>query len=164
METQTIPFDPRFIQAITQAAETTLSDLSKAPYRIAGAPGEKNPNDRAGDISGVVGFVSPDSSKGSISISFPEATFLSIASKMLQSEFKSITEENADAAAKILNELLNRANEILKKDGLNIQVTLSSTIVGKNHEVGHRSDLPTIVLLFKSGESSSCRIEICSAS
>src|ERR1700744_6373713 len=60
------------------------------------------------DIAGIIGITSP-SFKGSISLCFPEKTFLGIMGKMLGETYTSITKDVEDGAGELTNIIFGAA-------------------------------------------------------
>ena len=101
------------------------------------------------DIAGIVGVVS-EKFKGTISICFPEKTFLAIMKKMLDEEYSSITKEVEDGAGELMNIIFGFAKKKLNEQGHNFQKSLPSVITGANIKVSHVSSGPIIILPFES--------------
>lgn len=112
-----------------------------------------------GDISGVLGLVS-EAFNGSIVISFPEATFLKIMSKMLGEEFKSLTKEIEDGAGELTNMIFGQAKTLLNERGYALQTAIPAVVTGANHSVQGLSKGPRVTVPFET-EIGPFYIEIC---
>ena len=112
-----------------------------------------------GDVSGVIGIVS-DSFNGSVVISFPEKTFLSIMSRMLGEEYKEINQEIIDGAGEITNMIFGQAKIVLNDQGYGIKTALPSVISGKNHSLQGVTKGAIVVVPFTSG-AGEFFVEIC---
>lgn len=102
-----------------------------------------------GDISGVIGLVS-DGFTGSVILSFPKQTFLTILSRMLGETFTEITPEIQDGASELTNIIFGQAKAGLNGKGHNIKMALPSVVVGKDHVVLSGTLGPRVVIPFHS--------------
>lgn len=112
-----------------------------------------------GDVSGVIGIVS-DSFNGSVVISFPEKTFLSVMSGMLGEEFTALNQDMLDGAGEITNMIFGQAKVTLNDQGYGIKTALPSVISGKNHSLHGVTKGPSVVVPFTS-KSGDFFVEIC---
>ncbi len=113
----------------------------------------------SGDISGVIGIVS-ESFNGSVVISFPEATFLKIMSKMMGETFTELTREISDGAGELTNMIFGQAKVVLNEKGYGIKTALPSVVSGKNHSVESLTAGPIVIIPFES-DAGPFFIEIC---
>jgi chemotaxis protein CheX len=150
--------DVRFINPVLQSTIDVISTLTGIAV-TAGKPQIKKLGEISGDISGVVGVVS-SGFKGTISISFSEAGFLKVLSKMLQEECTVIDDDNKDAVAELLNIIFGKAKKILNESGMNIQPAIPTIVRGKDHILDHHNQHPTIVIIFNSAETGEFRTEV----
>jgi len=156
---KTRPLDTRFIEPFLTCPLNVLS-LQAATTAKHGKPFKKQVGEKLlGDISGVIGLVA-DAFTGSVVISFPEATFLKIMSRMLGEEFTQLTPEIQDGAGELTNIVFGQAKVILNERGYNIQTALPSIIVGSDHTVITAGRTPRIVVPFES-DAGPFFIEIC---
>lgn len=115
-----------------------------------GTPYVKDPKESfGGDISGVIGLVS-DHFSGTVVISFPEATYCKLLSKMLGEEFTELTPEIHDGAAELTNMIFGRAKVILNEKGYGIHMAIPSVISGKNHSIQNKSGGPRVAIPYDS--------------
>ncbi|OFZ30242.1 MAG: hypothetical protein A2622_09560 [Bdellovibrionales bacterium RIFCSPHIGHO2_01_FULL_40_29] len=152
--------DVRFINPILNATIDVISKMTEFTV-TAGKPYVKKKGECSGDISGVVGVVS-SGFKGTVSLSFPEAGFLAIVSKMLGEEYKTINEENKDAVAELLNIIFGAAKKVLNEGGMNIKPAIPIIVQGNGHSLSHHSQHQTIVIPFVCPELGDFRSEVSS--
>jgi len=112
-----------------------------------------------GDISGVIGIVS-DSFNGSVVISFPEATFVALMSKMLSETFTQLCPEILDGAGEITNMVFGQAKVVLNAKGYGIKTALPSVVSGKDHTLTALTKGPCVVIPFASS-AGNFFVEIC---
>jgi len=86
--------DVRFINPVLSSTIEVITSMTKFSI-TAGKPHVKAPGERSGDISGVVGVVG-SGFKGTISLSFSDAGFLAVISKMFEEEIKERKEIEID--------------------------------------------------------------------
>lgn len=115
-------------------------------------------NQLLGDISGVIGLVS-ESFNGTVTITFPELTFLSIASKMFGETQTTLNKENQDVAGELTNIIFGQAKIELNNKGYGIKTALPSVVTGKDHSVTSVVKGLSIVVPFES-DSGSFFVEI----
>ena len=101
-----------------------------------------------GDISGVIGIVSP-SLNGAVVISFPAATFLGLMSKMLGEECKEITRDLESGAGELINIIFGQAKVVLNHRGYALKTALPTIIVGRNHSVLNSSAGLVVIIPFE---------------
>lgn len=112
-----------------------------------------------GDISGIIGLVS-DAFTGSVVISFPEATFLKIMSRMLGEEFKTMSKEIEDGAGELTNIIFGQSKVILNEKGYGIKTAIPSVVSGKDHSVQNITNGPRVAIPFTT-DAGEFFIEIC---
>jgi len=125
----------------------------KVQARLDCAPGKpflKDPSNPlpTSDIAGVIGISSP-SFRGTISICFPEKTFLLLISSMLGETYTEITKDVEDGAGETLNMIFGYAKRILNERGYGIDKAIPTVVRGQNVSLSHLSQQGTIVLPFK---------------
>jgi chemotaxis protein CheX len=83
------------------------------------------------DISGIIGL----SGKviGSVALSFPESTALAVCNKFMSADLKAMNAEILDAVGELINIVAGNAKKGLTE--FNIEISLPSVIVGKNHRI-----------------------------
>ena len=150
MTTQKNMFDPKFIDPFAQATKVTLETQIGFPTELL-KPYVKAPQIKLQDvdIAGLINLTSPHF-KGVIAVCFSTATFLNIYEKMLGERHKEITNDVKDAAGEIINIIFGQAKQtIAQKFGISLGMVIPTVLVGSNMEVVFKSDLPTIILPFK---------------
>lgn len=153
--------DVRFINPIVVATLEVMKQMTGFEVTV-GKPFVKTPGEPSGDISGVVGVVSTGF-KGSISLSFPEKGFLAVVSKMLDTPFTKIDEENKDAVTELLNIIFGKAKRALNETGMDIQSAIPSIIRSSGHSLDSQSRFGTIVIPFDSPQIGQFRSEVSSS-
>jgi chemotaxis protein CheX len=102
-----------------------------------------------GDVTGIIGMAS-DTIEGSMMISFPEACILQIVARMLMEEPKSkIDDDIIDAVGELTNMICGGAKAEFGKMGMSFNLATPTMVTGKGVEIHTRSDVPIIVLPFK---------------
>ncbi len=83
------------------------------------------------DISGIIGL----SGKviGTVALSFPQATALAVCNKFMSADLKEMNAEILDAVGELINIVAGNAKKGLSE--FNIEISLPSVIVGKNHRI-----------------------------
>ncbi|MCB0417333.1 MAG: chemotaxis protein CheX [Bdellovibrionales bacterium] len=110
------------------------------------------------DVAGVIGMTS---SKfiGAVAITFPQAVYLEIMSKMFGEEFTSVTEEIEDGAGELLNIIFGHAKSQLNSNGHDLERAIPNVVQGETFELQHLTPTPAIVLTFHT-EKGSFKLEI----
>ena len=153
--------DMEFINPFIQAAMKVL-EVQAQTKGIPGQPFIKKAGEKfSGDISGVIGIVS-DAFNGSVVISFPEATFLKIISRIMGSEYTKIDEENISGAGEITNIIFGQAKISLNEKGYALKTALPSVVTGKDHSVKSSVEGVAVVIPFVS-DAGKFFVEICTA-
>lgn len=150
------------VNFINPFLEGTIEVLKIQAHTLAqaGSPSVKDPKSSfGGDISGVIGLVS-ESFTGSVVISFPAQTFLTIMSRMLGEEFTELNPDIQDGAAEMTNIIFGYAKRVLNEKGYGIKMAIPSVITGKDHSIQNNTKGPRIVIPFES-DAGKFGIEIC---
>jgi len=98
------------------------------------------------DISGIIGL-SRDA-KGSITLSFPKAVALKVASKLIESEIKIVDADVCDAIGELTNIIAGNAKKDLKD--LKVLISLPTVVMGKDHQLSNPRDVQSILIPFSS--------------
>lgn len=101
------------------------------------------------DISGFIGLVSKQIS-GTLALSFPTGTFLSVISRMLNEPYHQILPEIQEAAGELANIICGQVISQLSLEGYNFMPSMPTVVVGENHCVTTLSQSPTVVIPFNS--------------
>lgn len=112
-------------------------------------PMVKDPNhDNLVDIAGVIGITSLGFN-GSISICFPEKTFIGVVSSMLGEEYTEITKDVEDAAGELLNIIFGHAKKKLNENGHSFQKAIPTVVRGNKIRLKHMVEHLTFILPFE---------------
>jgi chemotaxis protein CheX len=103
-----------------------------------------------GDISGIIGFGGKDIS-GSLVLSFPTDTALEIYGKMMGETPDGISIDVQDSIGELTNIVAGGAKKIFSEQGLSFHISIPTVVIGNNHSLGYRMDIPTVVIPFKIG-------------
>ena len=142
-------------------ATVKLLEVQAGVKSVAGKVFLKTATEMSGDISGVIGLLS-DSFSGTVVISFPEKTYLSLVSRMYGVEQVELTKQNQETAAEITNIIFGQAKVILNEKGYGIKSALPSVVIGRDHIVASTEDGVTVVVPFES-DAGSFFVEITTA-
>jgi chemotaxis protein CheX len=132
-----------FINSVMNTMETMLN---VAPDQS--PPFLKNEKLTHADVSGVVGFGGKDIS-GSVVLSFPTETALNVYEKMMGESATRISSDVQDVIGELTNIVVGGAKKIFADNGFSFHISIPTVIVGKNHALGHKYDIPVIVVPFK---------------
>jgi chemotaxis protein CheX len=102
----------------------------------------------SGDISTVIPM---DCSKftGSMAVCFEESCFLHIVGALLGEKYTEITDEIADAASEIGNQVFGTTKTVLNSHGLDLKPAIPKLFRGKGHRVQHLVEGPCLAVKFK---------------
>ncbi len=142
-----------FIEATLHVLETMASTRAEA-----GKPYLKKDRVARGDVSGVIGMTGE--TRGTISISFSEASILPIVSNMLGEEMKEMNEEIKDAVGEVTNMISGQARKRLDEQGRSLKAAIPTVIMGKDHSITHMTTYPIIAIPF-STDNGEFTIEVC---
>jgi len=142
-----------FIEATLHVLETMASTRAEA-----GKPYLKKDQVARGDVSGVIGMTGE--TRGTISISFAEASILPIVSNMLGEEMKEMNEEIKDAVGEVTNMISGQARKRLDEQGRSLKAAIPTVIMGKDHSITHMTTYPIIAIPF-STDNGKFTIEVC---
>lgn len=113
----------------------------------AGKPYLKKDSRTWGVVSGLIGLAGEQVS-GNMLLSFDEPSILHIVSKMLGEEFKSVSKDVTDAVGELTNMISGNAKVELNKTGLQFEMAIPATIIGKDVEITQMAPAPTVVIPF----------------
>lgn len=153
----TYKMDVQFIQPFIDGAVETLKIQCRVSAS-AGAPFlKKKGQDAPVDIAGQIGIAS-EHFRGSISLCFPKKTFLGVMGKMLDEDYRMMTEELEDGAGELMNIIFGFAKRELNQKGYELPKAIPAVIRG--HRLNQLKPAgPVIVLPFES-EMGQFQIEI----
>lgn len=135
-----------FIKSVYNCMETMVGI---APVRL--APFLKENALAQGDITGIIGFAEKNVF-GSVSLSFPSKTALSIYNRTMNETETRLTREVQDLTGELANIVVGGAKKEFAKSGLTFHISIPTIVVGKNHTIHHQIDTPVIVIPFKMDE------------
>jgi chemotaxis protein CheX len=142
--------DAQFINPFVTALVATFETmLEVSPER--GTPYLKRETATQGDISAVIGFAGARVT-GSVAISFPTPVALKIYSLMMGEKVYRISSDVQDVVGEIANIVAGGAKTELSKDNLSFNLSIPTVVVGKGHTLGHRMDIPVMVIPFELGK------------
>lgn len=102
------------------------------------------PNIQA-DVSAIIGIGSSQWT-GTVGLSFPKKTFLSLVNRMLGENYQEITAENADAAGEFLNIVYGTARPQINGMGEDFKPAIPSVVRGQNMEpLFHSAMITTLI-------------------
>jgi chemotaxis protein CheX len=157
--------DFNLIQPFINATLTVLKTMAftEAHSKSSYLKDEKTAN---GDVSGVIGLTGDAS--GSLSVSFPEKTILTIVSNMFGERMSEVDDEIKDAVGEITNMISGQARQELEGLGMSLESAIPTVISGKDHTIKHITTYPILAITFSldegeflSGQSEEFTIEVC---
>ncbi len=143
-----------FLDAIVNVLSVMAQTDAKA-----GKPYIKKGDMAMGDVTGIIGLVG-EQAKGSLAISFSESAILDITTKMLGEEITELDQTAADMAGEITNMVTGGAKKGLSEKGYVFELSIPTMIVGKEHNVSHKT-AGTIVIIPFDTEAGSFFVEVC---
>ena len=149
--------DDKLIEPFISATLNVLRTMAFTEAHTDG-PYMKNEKKAKGDVSGVIGITGDFN--GSLSVSFPEKSILTIVSNMFGEEMSEVDDEIRDAVGEITNMISGQARQKLDEIGRSLKAAIPSVILGKNHKITHISKHPVITIPFHTQEGE-FTIEVC---
>ncbi|MBF0537751.1 MAG: chemotaxis protein CheX [Nitrospirae bacterium] len=137
-----VEFVNPFLESIVKVLSTMANTQAKP-----GRPFLKQESSAKGDVTGLIGLAGQQT-KGSLAITFTEPAILHIASQMLGETFTTINNDVADAVGEITNMVTGGAKKLLSQQGYKFDLSIPSTIVGKDHIVSHKTKGPIVIVPF----------------
>ncbi|EFI33644.1 CheC domain protein [Desulfonatronospira thiodismutans ASO3-1] len=114
-----------------------------------------------GDVSGIIGFSSKSgSAKGSMSVTFSEASALGIVGSMLGEEYPEVNDEVKDAVGEMTNMICGQARKDLVEMDMIFEAGTPSVVTGKNHTIRHVSERAILAIPLDTSHGS-LSIEVC---
>jgi len=142
--------DVKYINPFVNALVSTLETmLEVSPDR--GTPYLKREVATQGDISAVIGFAGPRVT-GSVALSFPTPVALKIYSLMMGEKVYRISSDVQDVVGELANIVAGGAKTELSKENLGFNLSIPTVVVGKGHTLGHKMDIPVMVIPFELGK------------
>ncbi|GAP74223.1 chemotaxis protein CheX [Pseudoalteromonas sp. SW0106-04] len=143
------PFLSSLVNVLATMAQTELKP---------GKPRVKKDEVAAGDVSGLIGMVGPQT-KGSLSITFDESLALTIMERMLGERPSAINEDVTDMVGEITNMVTGGAKNLLGEKGYDFDMATPAVVSGTGHTITHKCEGTTIIMPFTSGDGNA-HIEI----
>ncbi len=104
-----------------------------------------------GDITGLIGFAEKNVT-GSVALSFTREAALWIYELMTGDAKDKLSREVQDSIGELTNIVAGGAKTALAEDGLSFHISIPSVIVGKDHLISHKLDIPVVAIPFKLNE------------
>jgi chemotaxis protein CheX len=141
-----LDFSKPFITSTQNIFETMCH--SKAETQ---KPFIKKSQSTEGDITSIMGLsghVEKDGIKkmfkGMLILSWPESTYVKVASAMMMEEHKKISPDIIDVGAEIANMITGNSKRYLNEIGYQVEMSIPSTILGKNITVNYP---PNVIII-----------------
>ncbi len=131
---------------MTAVSNTMEMMLGIAPGRQ--APYLKKDKLTKGDITGLIGFAEKNVT-GSVALSFTQDAALWIYQLMTGEEQQSLTRDVQDSIGELTNIVAGGAKTALAEEGLSFHISIPSVIVGKDHLISHKLNIPVVAIPFK---------------
>lgn len=98
-----------------------------------------------GDVSGLIGMVSPET-KGSLSITFDAPLALATMKGMVGEAPDEINDEITDLVGEITNMVTGGAKRMLSEKGFEFNMATPVVVSGKSHTIHHKSKGPVVII------------------
>jgi chemotaxis protein CheX len=145
-----------FINPFLSSMLNVMSTMAKMEL-IPEKPKLKRNEAAKGDVSGLIGMVSPKT-KGSLSITFDAPLALATMKSMVGEAPDEVNEEITDLVGEITNMVTGGAKRILSDKGFDFDMATPVVVSGKNHTIHHKSKGPIVIISLK-GEAGRAYIE-----
>lgn len=119
-----------FVKATTTIL-STMASITAAP----GRPFVKKDQEADGDISAIIGVTGPRN--GTVSVSFTEESAAALVTGMLGDDIEDMEQDMQDAVGEVANMISGQARATLAEEGLVLQGSTPSVVVGKGHKIHH---------------------------
>ncbi len=136
-----------YLNPFLSATQSVIETMARIPVRSQ-ALRLKTSKTTYGAVTGIIGMAS-ETLVGSMVISFSEPCILKIVANMtMEPEKDRIDADVVDAVGELTNMICGGAKTLLAKLNMKFDLTLPTTVVGKNIEIGYRNNTPIIVIPF----------------
>ncbi|SDN24337.1 chemotaxis protein CheX [Desulfonauticus submarinus] len=150
------------VKKVVDAVTNVLGTMAMVEVKV-GKPYLKKENSAHGDISGIIGFSSPNGkNKGSMSVTFTEQSALGVIGQMLGEEFTELNKDVIDAVGELTNMISGQARRGMDEIGMTFEAGIPSVVTGKNHSISHVSNSAILAIPFES-QFGPIIVEICFA-
>ena len=136
-----------FIEAVFNTMKTMLG---VKPERL--TPVIKDNPLTQGDVSGIIGFASKNVS-GAVALSFPTDTALKVYQLMMGEPVSQINSDVQDVVGELANIVAGGAKKLFSDAGFSFHISIPTIVVGRNHIITHKLDVPVVIVPFKLGSS-----------
>lgn len=148
----------QYINPLLESTVTVLSTMAMVDA-VPGKPQLKTGDGPMGDITGLIDLQGRET-RGSLAISFSRRAILDITARMLGEQLDTIDDTVIDVVGEITNMITGNAKRIFSENGLDFELTLPSTIVGRDQSIVHSVEGNPIVLPFSS-PAGEIFVEVC---
>jgi len=136
----------QFLSYFVNAAKSTLSAQLGIDINIGKPRKKENTDPNVITIAGVMNIVSSQFN-GSISICFPEKTFLAIWESMFGEKLDAINEDIQDTAGELLNIIYGKAKtKLVDELGYDLKPVIPNVLYGKELRISYNTPVTTMVL------------------
>lgn len=136
-----------FINPFLSSMLNVMSTMAKMEL-IPEKPKLKKGNVAHGDVSGLIGMVSPET-KGSLSITFDGPLALATMKGMVGEAPDEVNEEITDLVGEITNMVAGGAKRILSEKGFEFDMATPVVVSGKDHTIHHKSKGKIVIIPLK---------------
>ena len=142
---------PGFIQDFIHITQEVFSMMASLDVRSTGVKKINGDIDSKQltaclDVTGILGF--SGGRKGFILISLPESLALMSAAGMLGMEFSEVDDLVTDGVGELVNMIAGGTKTKLEGMGVNCELSIPNTVVGRNHQVTAPPAIPKVHLEF----------------
>lgn len=130
-----------FVKATTNIL-TTMAGITATP----GKPYVKKDQVACGDISAIIGVTGP--CNGTISVSFSAASATALVVGMLGEDVEDMDQDMQDAVGEVANMISGQARATIAGEGLVLQGSTPSVVVGKDHTIHHITKAAVMAIPF----------------
>ena len=123
---------------------STMAQMELIPEK----PRLKKDEVALGDVSGLIGMVSPQA-KGSLSITFEGDLALATMKKMVGEAPDEVNEEIIDLVGEITNMVTGGAKRMLSEKGIEFDMATPIVVSGANHSIHHKAKGPIVIIPLK---------------
>ncbi|MDR2801531.1 MAG: chemotaxis protein CheX [Desulfovibrio sp.] len=149
--------DLRIAKHFIKATREILMTMAGLDVK-AGTPYVKKNLVAKGDVSAVVGVTGDRT--GTISVSFSRSCAIALVRGMLGDSVEDIIRDTQDAVGELANMVSGQARAALAGEGLVMQGSTPSVIMGSGHTISHAAGMPVMAMPFTT-EHGDFTVEFC---
>jgi len=123
---------------------STMAQMELIPEK----PRLKKDEVALGDVSGLIGMVSPQAN-GSLSITFEGGLALATMKNMVGEAPDEVNEEIIDLVGEITNMVTGGAKRMLSEKGIEFDMATPMVVSGANHSIHHKAKGPIVIIPLK---------------